>query len=61
MSSDSDRRELRRQLLDRVVEALIVAHCSGPSADEQLERARAELQAFDAEPAAIFRQGIGAA
>ena len=50
MSTDSDRRELRRQLLDRVVEALIAAHYGGPS-----------LQAFDVEPAAIFNQGIGAA
>ena len=50
MSSDSDRRELRRQLLDRVVEALIAAHCGGPS-----------LRASDAEPAAIFNQGLGAA
>ena len=49
MSSDSNRRE-RRQLLARVVEALIAAHCGGPS-----------LQAFDAEPAAISNQGIGAA
>ena len=61
MSSDSDRRELRRQLLDRVAEGLIAAHCGGRSAHEQLERARAELQAFDTERAAIFRQGIGAA
>ena len=61
MSSDSDRRELRRQLLDRVVEALITAHCGGRSAHEQLERARAELQAFDAEPVAIFSQGLVAA
>ena len=43
----ADRRELRRQLLDRVVETLIVVHCGGPSDHEQLERARAEPQAFD--------------
>ena len=61
MSSASDRRELHRQLLDRVVETLFAAHCGGPSAHEQLERARAELQAFDAEPVAIFSQGIVAA
>jgi hypothetical protein len=61
MSSDSDRRELRRQLLDRVVEALITAHCGERSAHEQLERVRAELQAFDAEPVAIFSQGLVAA
>ena len=61
MSSDSDRRELRRrQLLDRVVEGLIAAHCGGRSAHERLERARAELQAFDAEPVAIFSQWISA-
>jgi hypothetical protein len=41
--------------------ALIAAHCGGPSAHERLERARAELQAFDAEPVAIFSQGIVAA
>jgi hypothetical protein len=61
MSSDSDRRELRRQLLDRVAEGLIAAHCGGRSAHERLERARAELQAFDAVPVAIFSKGIGAA
>jgi hypothetical protein len=56
----ADRHDLRRQLLERVVEPLIVVRCGGPSADEQLERARAEPQAFDPRPAAIFRQGIGA-
>ena len=56
MSSDSDAASSRQH--SRVV---IAAHCGGPSAHERLERARAELQAFDAEPVAIFSQGIVAA
>jgi hypothetical protein len=61
MSSASDRPEFHRQLLDRVVETLFAAHCGGPSAHGQLERTRAELKAFDTEPAVILSQGVGAA
>ena len=41
MSTDSDRRrDLRRALLDGVVEAQLELQCGGSSAREELDRAR---------------------
>ena len=60
ISSNSDRRELRRQLRDggRRADSGSLRRSVG---HERLERARAELQAFEAVLVAIFCQGIGAA
>ena len=56
MSTDSDRRrDLRRALLDGVVEAQLELQCGGSSAREELDSAREDhLRRFDAESVAIF-------
>ena len=52
MSTDSDRRrDLRRALLDGVVEAQLER--------EELDSAREDLRRFNAEPFAIFDRTIG--
>jgi hypothetical protein len=59
MSTDSDRRRnLRRALLDRVVDAQLGLQCGGSSAREELDRAREDLRRFDAESVAIFDRTI---
>ena len=53
MSTDSDRRrDLRRALLDGVVEAQL--ELGGSSAREELDSAREDLRRFDGESVAIF-------
>jgi hypothetical protein len=48
MSTDSDRRrDLRRALLDGVVDAQLGLQCGGSSAQEELDRARKDLRRFD--------------
>jgi hypothetical protein len=60
MSADSDRcRDLRRALLDGVVDAQLGLQCGGSSARQELERARKDLRRFDAELVAIFERTIG--
>jgi hypothetical protein len=59
MSTDSDRRcDLCRALLDGVVDAQLELKCDGPSAREELDRAREDLRRFDAESVAIFDRTI---
>ena len=55
MSTDSDRRRnLRRALLDGVVEAQLELQCGGSSAPEELDSACEDLRRFDGESVAIF-------
>ena len=55
MSTDSDRRRnLRRALLDGVVEAQLELQCGGSSAREELDSVREDLRRFDGESVAIF-------
>ena len=55
MSTDSDRRrDLRRALLDGVVEAQLELQCGDSSAREELDSAREDLRPFDDESVAIF-------
>ena len=55
MSTDSDRRrDLRRALLDGVVEAQLELQCGGSSAREELDSVREDLRRFDGESVAIF-------
>ena len=55
MSTNSDRRrDLRRALLDGVVEAQLELQCGGSSAREELDSAREDLRRFDGESVAIF-------
>ena len=60
MSTDSDRRrDLRRALLDGVVEAQFGLQCGGSSTREELDKAREDLRRFNAESVAIFDRTIG--
>jgi hypothetical protein len=48
MSTDSDhRRDLRRALLDGVVDAQLGLQCGGSSARRELDRARKSVAIFD--------------
>ena len=55
MSTDSDhRRDLRRVLLDGLVDAQLGLQCGASSARQELDRARKDLGRFDAESVAIL-------
>jgi hypothetical protein len=55
MSTNSHRRrDLRRALLDGVVEAQLELQCGGSSAREELDSAREDLRRFDGESVVIF-------
>ena len=59
MSTDSDRRrDLRRALLDGVVDAQFGLQCGGSSARRELDRARKDLRRHDAEAIAVFDRTI---
>jgi hypothetical protein len=59
MSTDSHRRrDLRRALLDRVVDAQLGLQCGGSSARKEPERAHKDLHRHDAESVAIFDRTI---
>jgi hypothetical protein len=60
MSTNSHRRrDLRRVLLDGVVDAQLGLQCNGSSTREELDRAREDLRCFDAESVVIFDRTIG--
>jgi hypothetical protein len=59
MSTDSDRRrDLRRALLDRVVDAQLGLQFGGSAARDELARAREELRRHDAEAITVFDRTI---
>ena len=59
MSTDSDRRrDLRRALLDGVVDAQLGLQCGGSAARDEFARSREDLRRHDAEAIAVFDRTI---
>jgi hypothetical protein len=57
----ANRRELRRELLDRIVVLQMQAQCGDAEARSLLEHARDELRRFDAESLRLFNEEISGA
>ena len=58
-TGESDRRELRRELLDRIATLQMRAQCGDAEARALLEEARDALRAFDAESLRLFNKEVG--
>ena len=60
-TATANRRELRRELLDRIVALQMQAQCGDAEARALLEQARDTLQRFDVESLRLFNEEISGA